>query len=504
MDTSAFNAGKAAYIKGDYATAQAMLQAAKEPDEINGALDHMLGNSLMRMGMYKEAAKAYQDVLRDETYQKRGAIYSNLGRALAASGQDEEAIKALDAALQDVHYQSPYKAQMALGKLLQKRGDARAAGAAFRSAAIDERNPDPSVALMCLGSCFMELGRPLDAVEAFRTALDFSSPRTSQASIYASLGEAFVASNRMQEALDAFQHALASPAAELTGKQEAAYTAAKHAVATLVAKRGGTGSTDALLAAGGYQVSGPIDPLDPLQESGELIPSPEDTGFFSVSEQDIMEEENRKNIEKKRSKKNKKEKAEKKAKKPHKKGRIFKITAIIFAILIVCGLAAGTWAYYQGYGIPDAARVAEDLFYAKADHTDMNQYIAGSVNETQKKAIQSILPTTSQIEVKDVKRSKDSSVVTLSASLTQGATQTYVINLERDGLGWKVSDVSLTFDTPNLSTGALSQNTTQDTSTTNSNSTSDASQSTNSSGTSTTTPSAGSNAVVPQTNQTQQ
>lgn len=494
MDTSAFNAGKAAYTKGDYATAQAMLQAAKNPGEINGALDHMLGNSLMRMGMYQEAAKVYQNVLKDETYQKVGAIYANLGRALAACGQDEEAIRALDSALQDVHYQSPYKAQMALGKLLQKRGDARSAGAAFRSAAIDERNPDPSVALMNLGSCFMELGRPLDAVEAFRTALDFSSPRTSQSSIYAALGEAFVASNRMQEALDAFQHALSSPAAEFTGKQEAAYTAAKHAVATLVAKRGGIGSTDALLAAGGYQVSGSIDPLDPLQESGELIPSPEDTGFFSVSEQDIMEEESKKNKEEKRSKKSKK----KQVKKVKKKGRILKVFVVIIVSFFLLGAAGATWAYYQGYGIPDATTVAENLFYAKADRTGTDQYIASSVNDTQKKSIQAILPTTSNIRVKDVQRSKDTSIVTISASLSQGASQTYVVNLIRDGLGWKVTDVSLTFDTPNLASSST------DTSATNASSLQSSNSSVATSNDNSLVAEPGSNAVVPQSTVTQQ
>ena len=434
MDTSAYNAGKAAYIKGDYATAQAMLQAAKDPGEINGALDHMLGNSLMKMGMYREAAQAYRDVLKDETYHKVGAINTNLGRALAMSGQDEEAIRALDAALQDIHYKSPYKAQMALGKLLQKRGDARAAGAAFRSAAIDERNPDPSVALMSLGSCFMELGRPMDAVEAFRTALDFSSPRTSQSSIYAALGEAFVASNRMQEALDAFKHALSTPGAELSGKQEAAYTAAKHAVAALMAKRGGTGSTDALLAAGGYQVSGPIDPLDPLQQSGELMPSPEDTGFFSVTEQDLMAEDQ------KRSKNEKK----KKKKKLKKKRHVARTVIIILVILLVlAGVGAG-WAYFQGYGYPDSVTVTQDLFLSKSNNTDPKQYLDGSLNSSQQAAIVATLPTSSDIDIKEVQRAKDETAISISVLNPGNVTTTYNVLLVRDGLGWKVKDVQTT------------------------------------------------------------
>ncbi len=47
----------------------------------------------------------------------------------------------------------------------------------------------------------MGLNRPVDAVEAYRTALDFANPLDNSNKIYADLGLAYVAANRMAEAL---------------------------------------------------------------------------------------------------------------------------------------------------------------------------------------------------------------------------------------------------------------------------------------------------------------
>lgn len=497
MDRNAFNAGKTAYMKGDYATAQAMLSAAKEPGEINGALDHMLGNAFMKMGMFQDAIAAYRDVLKDNSYAKIGAINTNLGRALSATGQDSDAILALDAALQDPTYETRYKAQMALGKLLQKRGDARAAGAAFRAAAIDERNPDPSIALVNLGSCFMELGRPLDAIEAFRTALDFSSEATSQQGVYACLGEAFVAANKMREALDAFQHAEQGGTFQFNSKQEAAYTAAKNAVQTLLAKRSGASTTDDLLAASGYGTDpGLIDPLDPLGQSGEFIPDPEDTGFFDLVEQEVVEqdalnEQYQKKSRKERKAQKKSKKSASSDKKPKKKHHVAGILGVIVLILVLAAAALGVWGYFEGYGIPDAPSVTQSLFSAKLNGTDMNQYIAPSVSDSQKQSIEAILPVASQSTITGVQRATNKCIVTITSDLTQGTSQSYVVSLVRDGITWKVNDVAVAFDNSQyLTKGSNTQdstsqqqdqsNATQDGS---SGASSDASASSNASGT---------------------
>ena len=209
MNQQAYEAGKAAYKQGDFLQAVAQLSQAKFPGEVSGEIDHLLGNCLMKLGRFDEAAVAYGEAAADSSYGHAGALACNRGRALLAANKPQEAIAALNLATQDPDYPTPYKAHVALGKAYTRIGNVREAGVAYRNAAIDESNPDPSSALRNLGGCFMQMGRAVDAVEAYRTALDFSTPLADQNVIFADLGLAYVAANRMGEAVDAFNHATA-------------------------------------------------------------------------------------------------------------------------------------------------------------------------------------------------------------------------------------------------------------------------------------------------------
>lgn len=233
MNQQAYEAGKNAYKQGDLATAVAQLTAAKAPGEVSGTIDHLLGNCLMKLGRFAEAANSYADALRDVNYGHSGALACNRGRALIAAGKPQEAIASLTLAVKDEDYATPYKAYTALGNAYMRVGNVRDAGVAYRNAAIDEKNPDPSSALRSLGGCFMQMGRAVDAVEAYRTALDFSSPQNSQNAIYGDLGLAYVAANRMTEAVDAFNRATADGSYTLRPEAQAAYDAAKKAVSAI-------------------------------------------------------------------------------------------------------------------------------------------------------------------------------------------------------------------------------------------------------------------------------
>lgn len=440
MNQEAFKAGKEAYVKKEYSTAIAQLKSARVAGENNGALDHMLGNAYMRLKMYSEAISAYQDALADETYHKRGAVYANYGRALAGTGHTQEAITALEAAIADPSYTAHYKAQMLLGKIFEKQGNIREAGAQYRNAAIDEHNPDPAVALLALGRCFMALGRPIDAIEAYRTALDFSTESASQAQIYAELGQSFVAANRMQEALDAFQKAHADETYTLTISQAEAEEQARAAVAALVGNR--TGETDALLAAAGY------DPLDPLGKSGEFMPSPDDTGFFEIKEEELVEQDEEQTANKKGEKKQRKQakKEQKRQAKKQKKHHPVRIILVTLLVLLVLALAGGAAAYFTGFGIPSQETVVTDLFNAKTNSQDMDGYISKGVSDTQKRLIEALVPADATLSIDGVDRSMNASTVSCVAHLKEGGTQPFKVQLVRDGLGWKISSLDLIFD----------------------------------------------------------
>ncbi len=427
MDQQAFETGKAAYQRGDWSAAASALMAAKSQDEINGSVDHLLGNALMKMGLYDQAASAYGLALEDISYGKAGALACNRGRALLAAGRATEAVEALSAAASDKDYATPYKAYLALGNAHSALGDIRSAGVAYRNAAIDETNPDPARALTKLGGCFVQLGRPVDAVEAYRTALDFSTPTVDQDAIYAELGSAYVAANRMSEAVDAYSHAVGN-GYQLNPTQQASYDAAQKAIAAIAGR--GPSETDRFLQAAGYgspSASGSYDPLDPTGKSGELIPSAEDTGFFTVTESDLMAAD---------------KKDSRKFERKHKhRGR--KILIVILILILLVAGAAG-FAYYKGYGWPTQQAVAEELF---ADRTagDISPVLSSNVSDAAIEQITTDLPANASVEVLGIDRSMSSSTVLVSATLSDGGVQEYKISMVRDGLTWKVTAVTAVY-----------------------------------------------------------
>ena len=107
MNQQAFELGKSAYNQGDWFVAISQLDMAKEPGEVNGQIDHLLGNAYMKLGQFDSAASAYQSALADASYGKVGALSTNQGRALLAAGRVQEAIVSLTNAVQDVSYATP-------------------------------------------------------------------------------------------------------------------------------------------------------------------------------------------------------------------------------------------------------------------------------------------------------------------------------------------------------------------------------------------------------------
>ncbi|MDO4537592.1 MAG: tetratricopeptide repeat protein, partial [Coriobacteriales bacterium] len=413
MNQQTFELGYRAYQSGDWAGAADAFARAKSASEVNGQLEHLLGNCLMKLGRYGEAADAYGRALQDASYGMVGALNTNRGRALLAAGRVSDAIGALNAATQDKSYATPYKAYMALGGACRASGDIRAAGIAYRNAAIDESNPDPSGSLRKLGGCFMDLGRPGDAIESYRTALDFANDRRSQNVVNCDLALAYVATNRMNEAVDAFDRATADRTLVLSPETQASYDAARNAVAARSGERRPS-ETDDLLAAAGY--GGYADPLDPTgQTSDDLMPSPEDTGFFSMNEEELVQDDNRR-----------------------RRGRGGKILIFLLVLLLILG-AAGGFAYYSGFGWPTQESVVQGIFKAKTEHDDANRYIAGSLSEEARQQIVALIPAGAKVNITGVNRSMSNSEVLVTATLADGGEQNYQFKMVRDGLGWKIS-----------------------------------------------------------------
>lgn len=418
MNIQALEQARNAYRTEDFASAAQLFAAAKDPSELAGEADHLRGNSLMRLGRYAEAVEAYGAALQDGAYGKRGALLTNQGKALVASGDIRSAVSAFSAATQDASYATPYKAYLGLGDALKKLGNLTEAGVAYRQAAIDGANPAPAGALANLGDCFVALQRPEDAIESYRTALDFAGPRDDTRAISAGLGQAYVAANRFSDAVDAFGTATVDGIYQLTPEQADAYERARD---TLSASSAMVATTNAY--------STDIDPLDPLGQSGSFMPDPSDTGFFTLSEQEMVQQD----------------RVETKVRRKRRHTGLKVFIALLVVLLIAGGGAA--FAYTRGFGFPSQQDVLTGLFQAATDGSDASEYLASGLDESQKSIITASIPLDATPTIEGMDAGMSEATATVKVVLKNGGDMTYEVGFVREGLGWAVSSVSTDFNT---------------------------------------------------------
>lgn len=418
MNIQALEQARNAYRTGDFASAAQLFAAAKDPSELAGEADHLRGNSLMRLGRYAEAVEAYGAALQDGAYGKRGALLTNQGKALVASGDIRSAVSAFSAATQDASYATPYKAYLGLGDALKKLGNLTEAGVAYRQAAIDGANPAPAGALANLGDCFVALQRPEDAIESYRTALDFAGPRDDTRAISAGLGQAYVAANRFSDAVDAFGTATVDGIYQLTPEQADAYERARD---TLSASSAMVATTNAY--------STDIDPLDPLGQSGSFMPDPSDTGFFTLSEQEMVQQD----------------RVETKVRRKRRHTGLKVFIALLVVLLIAGGGAA--FAYTRGFGFPSQQDVLTGLFQAATDGSDASEFLASGLDESQKSIITASIPLDATPTIEGMDAGMSEATATVKVALKNGGDMTYEVGFVREGLGWAVSSVSTDFNT---------------------------------------------------------
>lgn len=425
MNSQLIQQGRAAYRAGDFSAAAQMLGAAKTPDEIMGEADHLRGNALMHLGMYAEAAEAYAAALNDGTYGKRGALLTNRGKALAAVGDYTTAAQAFSAATQDASYATPFKAYLGLGNALFQSGDYANAGTAFRQAAIDGANPAPAAALGELGRCFIKLGRPADAVETYRTAIDFAGPRDDTRALNAGMGQALSAAGRPSDALDAFNAATADGIYQLTSEQADELARVHDSLAALSAQT-------AMATAPAPAMDAPaVDPLDPTGATGQFMPDPSDTGFFTLSESEMVQQDRKQAKVRRRHR--------------HTGLKIF----LVLLLLIVIAAGGLGYAYTRGMGYPSQESVITDLFQAAGDGdtAKAESCLASSLSEDAKAMIISSIPQGATVSIEGMDQSMTETTAKVKASLSKGGEQEYNVKFVRSDnhIGWAVSSFDIDF-----------------------------------------------------------
>lgn len=450
MENQFVSQAQAAYRARDFQTALGLFNQcltdpsiAKGPGDL-GYLYHQIGNCLLQTKNFDEAIQAYTQATADAAYDACGAVNCNLAKAYAFLHDYENAVSHFEIAVSDAKYDAPYKAYLGMGNALLKLGKNAEAGVAFREAALDQKNPDPSKALLNLGVCFMALDRPGDAVQSYESALQFDMDPATRNKMYANLGQAYVACGQMQKAMSAFEAALADKTYFLSDSASVDYSRAAKAVATgTIAMAPLAAPEEPVSDMSGLDVAADGAPLGddqflpydytadaqyyPAEAYGYDIQDGYASGddrFFNASDEEL--ERYSKGI----------------AKQDRKRRNIgLKIFVVIFALLLIA--AAGcVFLYTQGYGYPTQETVAKELFANTANATD---YFSSSMSsEKVESAMQGVVQD-ANVQVNGVDKSMSNSTVYVTAKTPEGGEVNYRVDMVRDLIGWKVSNVEMVF-----------------------------------------------------------
>lgn len=432
MDERHLSAGEAAYAAGDWQNAALEFMAAAHGSPSSGAgrALHQAGNALVKLGRYADAVTVYQKASRDVTYAKRGAVFANLGAALTALDRHEEALDAYCSALADPEYATPYKALLGQAGSLYALGRFEDAAQAFRQAAWAEGNPDPGRALNNLGLSFMSLGRPEDAVEAFKAALGIEG-YASKGKASANLGLAYAAMGFFEDAVLEFESARDEYGYELTGATLETYETARGRVRT----EGAVGDADDYVSGGdsGDDVAGETE----LSE--DFLP-PEGATSAAPVLPDVDDEATRKFFTRTEDEMRKVDRAARKQERSQKRTpkRVVLTVAIVLVVVLVIGGGLGA-AFYLGYGYPTQEQTVTGLLdaYRSGSASYADYWVAAPAADVTQ-AMRALPATFTSYRIDGVDRASADSTVAVSVSLQSGASQSFLLLLEREGVGWKV------------------------------------------------------------------
>lgn len=161
------------------------------------------------------------------------------------------------------------------------------------------------------------------------------------------------------------------------------------------------------------------------------MPSPEDTEFFDITEQQIAMDAR-----------------EGKRRQRRARGVGLKI-ALVLVILCILVAGAGCAAYVLGYGYPLQEDTAERFFAAAQAGEDTSQYWASDVDEASRNSQLATLSNVSTYNVDAVSRGMSQTTVYVNGTLEQGGQVEYELVMSRDKIGWAVEYVELHFTSNN-------------------------------------------------------
>ena len=441
MNETIFSRATGLYRAGDYRGAlRKYTECLKDEASPLGAGEygevyHHIGNCLMKMKNPEEAIRAYTQAEEDVAYAGGASLHLNIGKAYNSLKEYDKAIDEFNQAIDTPGYASRYKALMSLGNIQMKMGDTAEAGRNFREAALDQNNPDPARALLNLGVCFMSLGRPEDALASYESAKDFDMSTNTRNRLISSMGQAYAANDEPEKAVECFKDVTSDGTYQLSDSAAVDYSRCISEMNKKAAQIE-IGDTSGLDVSNAEDIAGVQDPyfydegtqaLDKVQGYVDAYEGDDDK-FFTATEDEI------KQIYKAQAKKERK-----------RRGFGLKLFLIIIIVIVLLLAGAGV-AYIMGYGFPTQEATAAELF---KNPSAKSSSFANSVNETTKTQLADFVVQDSSVVVNGVERDMNESKLYATAKTSQGGEVKYLLTMQRELAGWKVSNVELYFASQN-------------------------------------------------------
>jgi hypothetical protein len=251
------------------------------------------------------------------------------------------------------------------------------------------------------------------------------------------MGQAYAASGRMHEAADAFERAIADGTYSLSDSASVDYQRAVNVISHEAAAVEAAAEQDLsgldVLASGIAMEPAEDDPFfyDEGYEDAEQLPGyfdaydqASENHFFETSDSEL--EQWSKDL----------------ARKDRKRRNVGLKIVITLIVLVIIALGVGIFGFTQGYGWPTQQAVAQELFANPSDSQDL---FSDSLSSTSVSYMLDPVVTDSNISVDSIERSMSDSILYVTANAPQGGEVYYKLEMVRDLLGWKISDVELYF-----------------------------------------------------------
>ena len=186
---------------------------------------------------------------------------------------------------------------------------------------------------------------------------------------------------------------------------------------------------NAMAPVGGQEVGG-LDPLDPLGKSGQFMPDPSDTGFFTLTESEMIQQD-RQNMKIRR-------------KHRHTGLKVF----LVILILLIAAAGGLAFAYTRGFGFPSQQDALTGLFDAVTDGGDTDQYLAPGLSDSARSQIVASIPEDATPTITNMDQSMTESTALVTVELPRGGQPTYEVTFVRNAnhVGWAVASIEMQFE----------------------------------------------------------